>query len=60
MVNVTAPQAAGNFELLKKSGSSWSVAFEGQNLSPTDEQNLGFPAGFTSTGTFTNIVLYTY
>lgn len=60
MVNVTGAQAGNSFELLKKSGDSWDVAFEGQNISPTQEQNLGFPTGFTSTGTFSTAVLYTY
>ena len=59
MVNVSGPAAGGVFELLKKNQGSWSVVFDGQNISPATESSLGFPQGFSSTG-LTNTVLYTY
>jgi hypothetical protein len=52
---------AGSFELLKKSQGTWSVRFDGQNISPAMETSLGFPQGFSNSGSSaTSTVLFTY
>ena len=59
-VDVSLSNGPGYFELLKKSGGTWTVAFQGQNIDPSTEAQLGFPQGFTNTGSFQSTVLFTY